>query len=793
MKRLVIPLMVSLLIALTAGLASGQVFIDTDKIGFKDTVRALPDSFVWIPIHLTTDSAVSGISMNFAFDHTILQPVIGNDAFDPGTQDSVDVVWYINVRFTNETRGYLGTENTDVIVVVPYYLDKRDTSRFLLYPWGNIRTIPGGLGEDYYVAEMQFKVNPSSSLFDESPLNVFRQAAEYQMTELAEEWYVPDGDPLTTDTITKAVWPSMLSSTFVVDTADAGSGPSPDENDLPVVATISPNVYNIKQGELVSFSVTATDAELGELSLWANQSSGLPANAALAPSNPVIGAGGVATGTFSFKPDITQEGNFVFTFSAVDDSGAVSSPNQIVTVMVEALEFDVLFTTSAEGISPEGGIPGLDEVMVPINIVTKKEIYGIQFDMNYDADNFELDSIVKSDRIPDWVTYENIGANPGEVRIMTFGLANDPMVAGSTSAVLYLAFTVDEFAEAGCYPLVLFNALESIDPDPAIPSLELQSESGILCVDILGDVNLNGQVEVDDAVGVVGYIIGNFELSRRRFAIADIVVNDTVNVIDLVGIINTIFGLPVSPKPAATPDILDEFATLRIVHDEIPGAGISSEMKILADLPTEAAGVELDIYYNTNTVDMLEPRLADGSEGFIIRHRDNGAGHLKVLLFNWSPWDPDKLIAEGLSEIVELPFVSKTQIRATDGEQVKITRAFISTGSARAIAIEGLGPGPLPDKFILYQNRPNPFNPVTTIDFYIDGQSASGYEFVKLEIFNILGQAVKTLIDEPLPPGLHSVVWDGTDDKNARVATGVYLYRLKLDDASQTKKMVLLK
>ena len=164
-----------------------------------------------------------------------------------------------------------------------------------------------------------------------------------------------------------------------------------------------------------------------------------------------------------------------------------------------------------------------------------------------------------------------------------------------------------------------------------------------------------------------------------------------------------------------------------------------------------------------------------------------------MLLFSWSPWDPDKLIAEGLSEIVELPFVSKMPIRATDGEQVKITRAFISTGSARAIAIEGLGPGPLPDKFILYQNRPNPFNPVTTIDFYIDGQSASGYEFVKLEIFNILGQAVKTLIDEPLPPGLHSVVWDGTDDKNARVATGVYLYRLKLDDASQTRKMVLLK
>ncbi len=792
MKRLVVPLIFGTLIALTGGQAMGQVFIQTDELGFRDTVRALPDSLVWIPIHMSTDSAVSGVSMNFAFNHNILWPVIDNETFNPDTQDSLDVVWYINVRFTSETRSYVGTENTDVIVVAPYYLAKADTARFLMYPWNQIRTVPGGLGEDFVLAELQFRVNPAANINDKSPLTVFRQAADFQMTELAQEWEIPDEDPQTNDVYTKAVWPSMLSTTFVVDTAEAGPGPGPDENKPPVVSTITPNTYNIKQGETVSFSVTATDAEGGEVRLWANQGTGLPANASLAPSNPVIGAGGVATGTFSFKPDVSQQGNFVFTFSAVDDSSATSVTNQIVTVVVAELEFDVLFTTSAEDMSPEGGIPGLNEVMVPINMVTKKDIFGIQFDLTYDDGNFRLDSVVNSDRIPDWITYDNVGSNPGEVRIMSFGLANDPMMIGSTSAILYLAFTVDEYAQVACYPLDIYNAFESINPDPEVPSLDLQTESGILCVDLLGDLNLNGVVEVDDAVGVVGYIIGNFGLSRRRHAIADIVVNDTVNVIDLVGVINTVFGWPITPKPQTEPNYLDEFASLRITHDEIPGAGIASHMSILSDMPATVAGVELNIYYNTKSIDMLDPQLAAGAEGFTLKYHDNKTGYLKLLLFSWRPWQEADLIQQGISEIVRLPFVSQAPIAAEDNHQVRITQAYISTGNARGINVEGLAPGPLPNKFILYQNRPNPFNPYTEIDFYIDG-AGGGSEHVKLEVFNILGQSIRTLLDESLPSGEHSVIWDGTDDFGVRVATGVYLYRMKVADHSQTRKMLLLK
>jgi len=68
-----------------------------------------------------------------------------------------------------------------------------------------------------------------------------------------------------------------------------------------------------------------------------------------------------------------------------------------------------------------------------------------------------------------------------------------------------------------------------------------------------------------------------------------------------------------------------------------------------------------------------------------------------------------------------------------------------------------------------------------------------GGEHVTLQVFNLLGQLVKTLVDEQLPAGQHSVVWDGTDKYGDHAASGIYLYRLRVGDDSQAKKMMLLK
>lgn len=93
-----------------------------------------------------------------------------------------------------------------------------------------------------------------------------------------------------------------------------------------------------------------------------------------------------------------------------------------------------------------------------------------------------------------------------------------------------------------------------------------------------------------------------------------------------------------------------------------------------------------------------------------------------------------------------------------------------------------------PTDFSLRQNYPNPFNPTTSIAYSMPETSN-----VRLDIYNVKGQLVKTLVNGEMPAGMHTVVWDGRDGNNAAVASGVYFYRVSTPQATQTKRMLLIK
>ncbi|MEA2095193.1 MAG: FlgD immunoglobulin-like domain containing protein [Candidatus Cloacimonadota bacterium] len=86
-------------------------------------------------------------------------------------------------------------------------------------------------------------------------------------------------------------------------------------------------------------------------------------------------------------------------------------------------------------------------------------------------------------------------------------------------------------------------------------------------------------------------------------------------------------------------------------------------------------------------------------------------------------------------------------------------------------------------------NFPNPFNPVTTISFSVTQNS----DFVNLEVYNIKGQKVKTLLNEQMQKGKHSIVWLGLDSNNKPVSSGIYLYKIKAGNQESVKRMLLLK
>ena len=103
---------------------------------------------------------------------------------------------------------------------------------------------------------------------------------------------------------------------------------------------------------------------------------------------------------------------------------------------------------------------------------------------------------------------------------------------------------------------------------------------------------------------------------------------------------------------------------------------------------------------------------------------------------------------------------------------------IISVSGSGKVTAEGL-----PTEFSLHQNYPNPFNPTTTISYSLPSET-----YVRLDIFNILGQCVQTLVDEHQSAGEHSVLWTSSG-----FSSGIYLYRIQTGEATETKKMILLK
>lgn len=94
----------------------------------------------------------------------------------------------------------------------------------------------------------------------------------------------------------------------------------------------------------------------------------------------------------------------------------------------------------------------------------------------------------------------------------------------------------------------------------------------------------------------------------------------------------------------------------------------------------------------------------------------------------------------------------------------------------------------IPAKFRLKQNYPNPFNPTSTIAFDLPEEN-----LVELEIYDITGKRVRTLVNSNIEAGSHQIIWDGHDDYGNQVSSGMYFYRIRAGSFQDIKKMVLFR
>lgn len=125
-------------------------------------------------------------------------------------------------------------------------------------------------------------------------------------------------------------------------------------------------------------------------------------------------------------------------------------------------------------------------------------------------------------------------------------------------------------------------------------------------------------------------------------------------------------------------------------------------------------------------------------------------------------------------------------LRFQTANEVKHLKLIIGTREYAEGHSNGIPLAPV--AYALDQNYPNPFNPTTTIRYQLSKRGD-----VVLEVYNVLGQKVRTLVQHEQRTGEHAVQWQGDDDRGLRVASGVYIYRLHAGDFTASRKLLLLR
>ncbi len=210
----------------------------------------------------------------------------------------------------------------------------------------------------------------------------------------------------------------------------------------------------------------------------------------------------------------------------------------------------------------------------------------------------------------------------------------------------------------------------------------------------------------------------------------------------------------------------------------------------LEDSPVGTQGDELDVYANSPDCIFEKDACPSWYEDQV---QNPGIGSHNAYIFEDGPINGQAYLYHGvcatwIDNLIYKAFYFSfdlSQVSSDEARMEMLADALDWFGEDMGESDEDLIP---PTNLTLLQNAPNPFNPDTVIHFSLpqDGK-------VELSVYNIRGRKVKTLCEENLTAGNHSVTWNGTDDDGKSCSSGVYLYRINTPNDSRTRKMILLK
>jgi hypothetical protein len=218
-------------------------------------------------------------------------------------------------------------------------------------------------------------------------------------------------------------------------------------------------------------------------------------------------------------------------------------------------------------------------------------------------------------------------------------------------------------------------------------------------------------------------------------------------------------------------------------------AGQPITLEVAVSNATALKGYGFTLTYDPQKFELVEASAGDqnllsqgGSTPVFLKHAEPGRVQLANAI-------TDGGAVSGSGSVARLVFNVKGEF--TDITRFEIADGVLVDGSRLTNPVVTLGALNIqttPTEFALRQNFPNPFNPETTIKYDLADAGR-----VELRIYNMVGQVVRTLVNERQSAGRYSIRWDGKDDRGLSVSSGIYFYRLTSEKFSDVKKLMLLK
>ena len=324
----------------------------------------------------------------------------------------------------------------------------------------------------------------------------------------------------------------------------------------------------------------------------------------------------------------------------------------------------------------------------------------------------------------------------------------------------------------------------------------------------VGDVNDDGQVNVADLTLLTEYVL---EITPAPtppsldFTVSDCASDGVLNIGDIVCVVDLILN-PSGPALAAGAVPIGAINPSRVrlnlaEADAARAVGESRAYTLDADIGPGIAAFQMRIAYDPTRVRIGTPRAVESASAFTVASNDTGD---ELIIIGYSM--DGRLLDPGEGPIVSLPVDELRPSGPGDEPALELTEVMFSD-RAGGVAYASVGQATLakPLPLVLKLGEPYP-NPVglqgTRIDLEIPvgiapnlsgagAASGGGTIRVLAEVYNVRGQLVRRVLDEPMPPGRHAIEWDGRSENGAAVSAGLYVMRVIAGTLNETRKLIV--